>query len=91
MAELWRTTDGKVTLQSLTRAIDLWKSQKDGITTTQTSLLDEQSRMLSRGSGVFEEVSNSKNDTTAADGTADSPIISGELVMRIIHIVLLPT
>lgn len=43
------TSDGKITLQSMSRAIQLWHDQKNGVVTSQVMLLNEQSRLLSRG------------------------------------------
>jgi hypothetical protein len=50
LEELLRTTDGKITLQSLTRAVQLWRARAGGVA-SQASLVGRQSRLLGPGPG----------------------------------------
>ena len=68
------TSDGKITLQSMTRAIELWNNQKNGVVTSQVMLLNEQSRLLSRGFSSAEGVVSKE---TEVDTFNESPVEVG--------------
>lgn len=69
--QLIRTSDGKITLQSMTRGIELWKSQKDGIITSQAALLTEQSRLVHRGSDSGKLVADASDSAANIAGSPD--------------------
>lgn len=49
MTDLLRASDGKITFQSVSRAIELWKNQREGQVSSQMSILHQHHKDLSKG------------------------------------------